>query len=113
MKRSESSARRKSGAVWTVGDELFFPPARPLAAGGADLISTDGQSAAVQGGFASSRLFLFGEERMEDVMANFNDSLVTKVEEESSSQSLEAILSSGQVDTRTGLLNALVIIRFD
>ena len=49
---------------------------------------------------------------MEDVMANFNDSLVTKVEEESSSQSLEAILSSGQVDTRTGLLNALVIIRF-
>ena len=50
---------------------------------------------------------------MEDVMANFNDSLVTKVEEESSSQSLEAILSSGQVDTRTGLLNALVIIRFN
>ena len=49
---------------------------------------------------------------MEDVMANFNDSLVTKVEEESSSQSLEAVLSSGQVDTRTGLLNALVIIRF-
>ena len=26
---------------------------------------------------------------MEDVMANFNDSLVTKMEEESSSQSLE------------------------
>ena len=50
---------------------------------------------------------------MEDVMANFNDSLVTKVEEESSSQSLEAILSSGQVDTRTGLLNALVIIHFN
>ena len=50
---------------------------------------------------------------MEDVMANFNDSLVTKVEGESSSQSLEAILSSGQVDTRTGLLNALVIIRFN
>ena len=50
---------------------------------------------------------------MEDVMTNFNDSLVTKVEEESSSQSLEAILSSGQVDTRTGLLNALVIIRFN
>ena len=57
--------------------------------------------------------FFSERRRLEDVMANFNDSLVTKMEEESSSQSLEAILSSGQVDTRTGLLNALVIIRFN
>ena len=48
---------------------------------------------------------------MEDMMAGVaNDSLVTKqLENSSESGTIEALATSGDIDTRTGLLNALVI----
>ena len=47
---------------------------------------------------------------MEDMMVKANDSLVTKqlAEEVADSGEIAAILNSGNIDTRTGLLNALV-----
>ena len=50
------------------------------------------------------------ERRMEDMMVKANDSLVTKQleEEVADSGEIAAILNSGNIDTRTGLLNALV-----
>ena len=40
-----------------------------------------------------------------------NDSLVTKqLENSSESGTIEALMTSGDIDTRTGLLNALVIL---
>ena len=49
---------------------------------------------------------------MEDTLAAgvVNDSLVTKqLEDFSESGTIDTLLSSGDIDTRTGLLNALVI----
>ena len=47
---------------------------------------------------------------MEDMMVKANDSLVTKqlAEEVADSGEIAAILNSENIDTRTGLLNALV-----
>ena len=47
---------------------------------------------------------------MEDMMVKANDSLVTKqlAEEVADSGEMAAILNSENIDTRTGLLNALV-----
>ena len=47
---------------------------------------------------------------MEDMMVKANDSLVTKqlAEEVADSGEMADILNSGNIDTRTGLLNALV-----
>ena len=54
----------------------------------------------------------FGVWRMEDTMAEgvVNESLVTKQQEDfSESGTIDTLLNSGDIDTRTGLLNSLVI----
>ena len=58
-------------------------------------------------GWTSSQSIEFG--RMEDTMAA-GESLVKKqLEDLSESGTIEPLLNSGDIDTRTGLLNALVI----
>ena len=89
----------------TVGNELFFLTGR----GFNQHRSINRKSRSKKAGLHLNHFFEFW--RMEDTMAGvFNESLVKKqLEDSSESGTVDTLLNSGDLDTRTGLLNALVI----